>query len=172
MELTGLYKCEVSADAPLFHTIIKSAYVVVTVEPGSVPEINVEKTKYTLGERIRANCTSRYAYPAANLSFFINDVEARNTDTSRVSLYVEAERRGLESSVGELDAVAVPSMFSGPEGGRARLTCLATQYHLYRATADLYLLEDTPQLAHVLGPSLRNTGEHPVVYPTTNLGAE
>lgn len=29
-DLTGFYKCEVSADAPLFHTGIKSALVIVT----------------------------------------------------------------------------------------------------------------------------------------------
>ncbi|KAL1140703.1 hypothetical protein AAG570_000633, partial [Ranatra chinensis] len=152
-ELTGLYKCEVSADAPLFHTIIRSAYVVVTVEPNSVPELTVEKTKYTLGERIRANCSSRSAYPAANLTFFINNMQVANSDMTKLSMYVETDRGGLETSVLELETVAVPLMFSREEGGRLRLRCLATQYSLYTSSADLFLQEDTPQLAHVLGPS-------------------
>lgn len=28
-DMTGYYKCEVSADAPLFHTAIKTAYVTI-----------------------------------------------------------------------------------------------------------------------------------------------
>ena len=31
-----------------------------------------EKQKYSLGEKIRANCTSRASYPAANLTWFVN----------------------------------------------------------------------------------------------------
>ncbi|CAH1404061.1 unnamed protein product [Nezara viridula] len=77
-DLTGIYKCEVSADAPLFHTAIRTAHLVVTVEPESGPEIQLEKTKYTPGERLRANCSSRPAFPAANLTFYINGAKVNN----------------------------------------------------------------------------------------------
>uniref|UniRef100_T1HWC5 CD80-like immunoglobulin C2-set domain-containing protein n=1 Tax=Rhodnius prolixus TaxID=13249 RepID=T1HWC5_RHOPR len=73
-EMTGTYKCEVSADAPLFHTEIKSSHVLVIAKPITLPEIQVEKTKYSVGEKIRANCTSRSSYPAANLTFYANGV--------------------------------------------------------------------------------------------------
>lgn len=46
-----------------------------TEEPEAVPELSLEKSKYTLGERIRANCSSSAAFPAANLTFFINSVQ-------------------------------------------------------------------------------------------------
>uniref|UniRef100_T1HBE4 Ig-like domain-containing protein n=1 Tax=Rhodnius prolixus TaxID=13249 RepID=T1HBE4_RHOPR len=74
-ELTGVYKCEVSADAPLFHTVIRSSHLVVVEEPREQPVIRVEKIKYVLGERIRANCTSRFGFPAANLTFYINNIK-------------------------------------------------------------------------------------------------
>ncbi|KAK9503577.1 hypothetical protein O3M35_010106 [Rhynocoris fuscipes] len=72
--MSGQYKCEVSADAPLFHTIIKSARLQVIEKPRTLPEIHVEKTKYSVGEKIRANCTSRSSFPAANLTFYANGV--------------------------------------------------------------------------------------------------
>lgn len=43
--------------------------------------------------------------------------------------------------------------------GRFRLRCIATQYTLYRKAADVWLQEDMPQLAHVLGPSNPNPGK-------------
>ncbi|XP_021942128.1 uncharacterized protein LOC110841141, partial [Zootermopsis nevadensis] len=70
--LTGFYKCEVSADAPLFHTEIKSGLMIVVDLPEGDPALLAEKLKYSLGEKIRANCTSRASYPAANLTWFVN----------------------------------------------------------------------------------------------------
>lgn len=37
--------------------------------------------------------------------------------------------------------------------GKLRLRCLATQFSLYRRSAEVDLQEDTPQLAHVKGPT-------------------
>ncbi|KAJ9594786.1 hypothetical protein L9F63_013918, partial [Diploptera punctata] len=70
--LTGFYKCEVSADAPLFHTEIKSGLMIVVDIPEGDPTLFVEKVKYALGDKIRANCSSRASYPAANLTWFVN----------------------------------------------------------------------------------------------------
>jgi hypothetical protein len=40
--------------------------------PEGDPTLFAEKHKYSLGEKIRANCTSRASYPAANLTWFVN----------------------------------------------------------------------------------------------------
>jgi hypothetical protein len=40
--------------------------------PDGDPAVFAEKQKYSLGEKIRANCTSRASYPAANLTWFVN----------------------------------------------------------------------------------------------------
>ncbi|KAF6206295.1 hypothetical protein GE061_017525 [Apolygus lucorum] len=152
-EMTGLYKCEVSADAPFFHTVIRSSNLVVIEKPVTVPEILVEKTKYSLGEKIRANCTSRSSYPAANLTFYVNNMPIGTSDLTKLYWYVKSERGGLETSLLELETTAVPSLFVD---GRLRLRCIATQYNLYRKAADAWLQEDMPQLAHVLGPSHPN----------------
>ncbi|XP_046681429.1 uncharacterized protein LOC124368197 [Homalodisca vitripennis] len=71
-DMTGYYKCEVSADAPLFHTGIKTSYVTVAEEPWTLPVLTAEKSKYSLGDKIRANCTSLGGYPLANLTWYIN----------------------------------------------------------------------------------------------------
>ncbi|KAJ8880546.1 hypothetical protein PR048_017016 [Dryococelus australis] len=55
--------------------------VVVTEFSDENPILEVEKLKYSLGEKIRANCTSRPSYPAANLTWFINGQQPRNEDS-------------------------------------------------------------------------------------------
>lgn len=99
--LTGYYECEISADAPSFHTVIQKMLIIVvgtlttatyfvienlnswqpfkfrelffTEKPEAGPALHAEKMKYSGGEIIKANCTSRRAFPAANLTWFIND---------------------------------------------------------------------------------------------------
>ena len=81
--------------------------------------------------------------------------QVRNSEMTRLGWYVQAERGGLETSLLELETVAVALLF---REGRLTLRCLASQFSLYQSSSDMFLHEDTPQLAHVLGPSLRNTG--------------
>ncbi|KAF6203929.1 hypothetical protein GE061_002267 [Apolygus lucorum] len=147
-ELSGNYKCEVSADAPSFHTIIQESHVTVVEEPQDLPSITVEKHKYTYGEKIRANCSSRSSFPAANLTFFINDKEVGNNDFTSHTLFIKSEGNGLETALLALVTTAVPMIF--PEG-RLQLSCLASQFNLYRQSTAIILQEDTPTLAHVLG---------------------
>ncbi|BES97225.1 IG [Nesidiocoris tenuis] len=149
-ELSGVYKCEVSADAPSFHTIIQESQVTVVVEPLDLPTISIEKLKYTYGEKIKANCSSRSSFPAANLTFLINEKEVGNNDFTSHTLFIKSETDGLETARLALVTTAVPSLF--PEG-RLQLSCLAWQFNLYRQSTALILQEDTPQLAHVLGAS-------------------
>ncbi|XP_073984408.1 uncharacterized protein isoform X2 [Rhodnius prolixus] len=140
-ELTGFYGCEVSADAPLFHTGIMSAPVIVTEEPASLPDLSVEKGKYSLGEKIRANCTSQGGYPPANLTWYINGKEVKEWVGTIV-----VEVPGMS----EVEFEARSSLF---RDGKLRLRCLATQFTLYRQSAEIDLQEDIPQLAHVMGPT-------------------
>jgi hypothetical protein len=46
--------------------------------PDGDPTLFAEKHKYSLGERIRANCSSRASYPAANLTWFVNGQQVLN----------------------------------------------------------------------------------------------
>lgn len=41
-------------------------------EPWFMPVLTAEKSKYSLGEKIRANCSSQGGYPLANLTWYYN----------------------------------------------------------------------------------------------------
>lgn len=61
---------------------------------------------------------------------------------------------GLESAVSRLEADARPELF---RDGRLRLRCLATMFTLYRKTDETEIVEDTPRLALVVGPTQPHT---------------
>ncbi|XP_039292509.1 uncharacterized protein LOC120353317 [Nilaparvata lugens] len=124
--------------------------VFVTEEPLLLPRLTVEKSKYSNNERIRANCTSEAAFPAANLTWLINNIQLReNPPAIRVHTRLLTDQsRGLETAVSSLALEARPGYFVE---GRLQLTCVATQYHIYRRNATVLLQEDTPQIAPVMG---------------------
>lgn len=42
------------------------------------PELQLEKPQYSLGEKLRANCSSPPSNPPANITWFINDKEVKS----------------------------------------------------------------------------------------------
>ncbi|PSN52879.1 hypothetical protein C0J52_14474, partial [Blattella germanica] len=47
--------------------------ILFTDTPKEIPSLTVDKFRYSSGEQIQANCTSRASFPAANLTWFVND---------------------------------------------------------------------------------------------------
>lgn len=41
------------------------------------PELQLEKPQYSLGEKLKANCSSPSSNPPANITWFINDKEVK-----------------------------------------------------------------------------------------------
>ncbi|VVD02711.1 unnamed protein product [Leptidea sinapis] len=78
--LSGRYRCEVSADAPFFHTTYKSATMRVIELPDSQPIVRAQKSWYSVGDMLRANCTSSPADPPANLTWLLNGYEVKGLD--------------------------------------------------------------------------------------------
>lgn len=78
--LSGRYRCEVSADAPFFHTVYKSAYMRVVELPDAQPKMHAQKSWYSIGDMLRANCTSPPADPPANLTWLLNGQEVKGLD--------------------------------------------------------------------------------------------
>ncbi|XP_024940639.1 uncharacterized protein LOC107267508 isoform X2 [Cephus cinctus] len=76
-ELTGRYKCEVSADAPSFHTAIKEAPMEVVDVPETNPTIVAERQRLPAGETLRANCTSGPSRPAPVIKWTLNGNHTR-----------------------------------------------------------------------------------------------
>uniref|UniRef100_A0A336MLS9 CSON003441 protein n=1 Tax=Culicoides sonorensis TaxID=179676 RepID=A0A336MLS9_CULSO len=73
---TGVYKCEVSGDAPAFPVVYDSRNMTVYALPLSDPVVTGLGQRYEIGDFVFANCTSDISYPAAHLSWYINDVKA------------------------------------------------------------------------------------------------
>lgn len=146
LELSGTYKCEISADAPSFHTDIAVAQMIVVDMPDDRPLIIVEKTEYEVGERLRANCTSPRSYPAANLTWYVNDKPVSTNHIREFPNmidpdYMETSRLGLEF---DTDG-------SSFQGGKLSVKCLARIYSLYRKITEVAINEEKPRLASVLG---------------------
>ncbi|CAH0728817.1 unnamed protein product, partial [Brenthis ino] len=78
--LSGRYRCEVSADAPFFHTVYKSAYMRVVELPETGPVVRAQKSWYSIGDMLRANCTSSPADPPSNLTWLLNGYEVKGLD--------------------------------------------------------------------------------------------
>lgn len=150
-DLTGYYKCEISADAPLFHTDIKSVLIFVIEKPEVGPLLSVSKSKYAHGEVIQANCSSKRAFPAVNITWFLNGKALTKNGSKLDALTILPEFGGLETSRSSIRIIATVGMF---ENNRLRLGCVASQFDLYNEMTEIELLEDTPQLAHVFSPVL------------------
>ncbi|XP_034824331.1 uncharacterized protein [Maniola hyperantus] len=82
----GRYRCEVSADAPSFHTQVRSAYIHVVELPPDKPTIKAEKGWYASGDSLRAQCISPPADPPANLTWLLNgrDIQGKPIIQQRI----------------------------------------------------------------------------------------
>ncbi|XP_026328744.1 uncharacterized protein LOC113236783 [Hyposmocoma kahamanoa] len=78
--LSGRYRCEVSADAPYFHTVFKSAYMRVVDLPPAGPTVQTAKSWYSPGDRLEANCTTPASDPPLNLTWLINGQKPKGRD--------------------------------------------------------------------------------------------
>ncbi|XP_068624786.1 uncharacterized protein [Battus philenor] len=70
--LSGDYQCEVSADAPLFHTDIRSAPLTVVDPPFRAPRLTISRVSYARNDLLHANCSVDEAYPAPNITWTID----------------------------------------------------------------------------------------------------
>lgn len=72
-DLTGQFQCEVSEDAPLFHTDIRIAVMQVIELPNEEPRMIVEKKTLLANDNLKATCTVGTSFPAANITWYINN---------------------------------------------------------------------------------------------------
>ncbi|XP_063705962.1 uncharacterized protein LOC134835041 [Culicoides brevitarsis] len=97
-EVAGLYQCEVSEDAPLFHTDIRSAKMQVVELPDANPAITLVKRFLIPSETLKAYCTVGTSYPTANITWYINGRKVYKTPHQRISIQIY-ENKGVTSSL-------------------------------------------------------------------------
>ncbi|XP_042213973.1 cell adhesion molecule 3-like [Homarus americanus] len=73
---SGKYKCEITAEWPQFYTADKSNTMTVVDVPQEKPKIRGIKNKYHIGDEVHLTCTSAKSFPAANLTWYINNEKA------------------------------------------------------------------------------------------------
>jgi len=95
-ETTGLYRCEISGEAPLFQTASQETVLVVVNLPDEGPIITGSSPRYQVGDQLNISCYSRNSLPAAKLKWYINGEEA---DTDLLGEYViKSDVNKLETS--------------------------------------------------------------------------
>jgi hypothetical protein len=72
-DLSGVYQCEVSEDAPLFHTDIRTAVMSVVELPTDEPKMIVDKKVLFANDNLKATCQVGTSHPTVNITWFVNN---------------------------------------------------------------------------------------------------
>ncbi|XP_065342914.1 uncharacterized protein LOC135941357 isoform X2 [Cloeon dipterum] len=83
-DLTGVFSCEVTADAPSFRTASASKNITIVEMPNLAPNVTVEKSLSDEGlSIISVNCTNFYSKPPGKLSIFLNEEPVKEKDLEK-----------------------------------------------------------------------------------------
>ncbi|XP_034945604.1 uncharacterized protein [Chelonus insularis] len=149
LDATGVYKCEVSAEAPQFATAHGQAYMEVIAPPTEGPTITGVENIYATGDILALNCTSGKSYPAAQITWFINDIKVK-ADSEMI-----IRHRDLLSTVSSLRLEVGPHHLTV---GRINVRCVSIVRTSERATERFEDLRETNILVQgrtsFIGPCL------------------
>ncbi|XP_075160063.1 beaten path IV [Haematobia irritans] len=119
---TGLYRCEISAEAPNFSSVQGEGRMDVVYLPRDGPHIKGQQFQYQIGEILNLNCTSGKSHPASHLQWFINDQPV--VDGQYLVRYNDTvHRHGLITSTLGLEMTVDARHF---HNGAMRVKCLAS----------------------------------------------
>ncbi|XP_058451629.1 uncharacterized protein LOC131430573 [Malaya genurostris] len=124
LKSSGLYRCEISAEAPSFDSVQGEGRMDVIYIPKDGPHINgdVDRHSYSMGETLELNCTSGRSYPASTLQWYLNDQLV--TDPGMLVPYPRFQNaHGLIISYLGLNVVVGPHHY---ENGILRIKCVAS----------------------------------------------
>ncbi|KAK7085466.1 hypothetical protein SK128_004493, partial [Halocaridina rubra] len=146
LEAGGVYRCEVSAEAPSFHTESAVALMTVVDLPDSKPRISGAQMSYQMEEEVMLNCTSLNSRPAASLTFYINDEQA---DPFWLVHYesIKDPTTGLETAVLGLKFPLWPRLL---RRGTVNVKCTAEISNLYFDSSEILVAGDIPYHASIM----------------------
>uniref|UniRef100_A0A182QWE7 Ig-like domain-containing protein n=1 Tax=Anopheles farauti TaxID=69004 RepID=A0A182QWE7_9DIPT len=140
--VTGKYSCEVSADAPSFHTMIVSGDMEIIEPPPEKPSITGLQGRYRPGDILRGNCTSINSKPPANLTWTINDVPIIQQYFKQYRP-IKDTHTGLETAILGINILVAHGHFIN---GKLKLKCQATIHQIYDESSEWYVEEDRPRI--------------------------
>ncbi|XP_063587554.1 uncharacterized protein LOC134764817 [Penaeus indicus] len=143
----GVFRCEVSAEAPSFHTESQVANMVVVDLPDGKPIITGVQESYQMHDNVNLNCTSFHSQPAAELTFYINGGQA---DPSWLVRYTPHEdpTTGLETSMLGLKFPLWPRLFR--RGSTVTVKCTASILNMYFDSSEAVIQSDMPYHASIM----------------------
>ncbi|KAG5894769.1 hypothetical protein JTB14_005205 [Gonioctena quinquepunctata] len=124
---TGLFRCEVSAEAPSFASAQGEAKMEVGELPTENPEITGVEEDYQIGDEINLNCTSGMSHPASILHWYINEQQIQKPE-ALIQFPAEHHQNGLVSSVLGLTFRLSSHHF---RGGSMRVKCVASMMPMF-----------------------------------------
>uniref|UniRef100_A0A1B6KPF4 Ig-like domain-containing protein n=1 Tax=Graphocephala atropunctata TaxID=36148 RepID=A0A1B6KPF4_9HEMI len=148
--LSGKYRCEVSADAPNFHTQVVSTHMHVIHSLEGEPRILLEKTRYSVGDTLKGNCTAPPSSPPANITWVVNGHKALPKSIRHIIWRNGFEEDAKSMTIADLEFEVNLSVVPGG-GGKLEVRCIADVYRAYATEAKVVLTEEKPRLASVLG---------------------
>ncbi|XP_037091693.1 uncharacterized protein LOC119111918 [Pollicipes pollicipes] len=118
---TGHFQCQVSDEAPTFHTFSDGATMMVVALPKAGPFIFGQDSARNTDGFLSLNCTADKSKPAARLQWLINNHQAQSQFVSRLPTIVDSS--GMETATLGLRLPLRSDMF---RSGATELTCRAT----------------------------------------------
>ncbi|KPU73154.1 uncharacterized protein Dana_GF14785, isoform C [Drosophila ananassae] len=146
LQSSGLYRCEVSGEAPAFNTVAESETMTVVVTPNHGPKITGGQPRYQIGDTVRVNCTSSPSKPACQLNWFINGEPVQKMHLRHFDKIV-VNRDGLEMSRLGLEFRVRGYHF---KHGDMKLKCVAKISSLYLQSNEESVESDRQQRAPAL----------------------
>ncbi|XP_065567307.1 uncharacterized protein LOC136031546 isoform X2 [Artemia franciscana] len=126
-DTAGRYRSEIVAEGPSFQTMSNAQHLSVVQIPSEDPIITGGQLRYSIGDIVDVNCTSKDSLPAANLTWYIN---GDPVDRSYLRQYPleEVQETGLQSITLGLQFKVRQKHF---KHGGLKIKCLATLAALY-----------------------------------------
>ncbi|XP_018006402.1 uncharacterized protein LOC108664337 [Hyalella azteca] len=147
---SGVMRCEISEEAPSFHTDAKTARLEVVDLPDSPPLLSPLQAVYELHQQVQLNCSSVNAYPPPTLVFFINSEPVNPTWVGRNESFRSRVLDGLPlyTSTRQLQFRLLPRLLNND--GRLLVKCTAEIAGIYWETNEVELPIDQPQRASIM----------------------
>ncbi|XP_042884616.1 cell adhesion molecule 3-like [Penaeus japonicus] len=133
---TDVYRCEMVAEGPPFHTLQRSANMTVVVVPDGPPVITGSQEYYHLHDLVTLNCTAPLAQPGVTLTWFLNDKEALPESVRLVDR--ETNPAGLERITTRLSLHVTQNHF---QNAAMTIKCMASLANLYLQSAQVIIRE-------------------------------
>ncbi|XP_043065252.1 uncharacterized protein LOC108094344 [Drosophila ficusphila] len=146
LQSSGVYRCEVSGEAPAFNTVSESETMTVVVTPNHGPKITGGQPRYQIGDTVRVNCTSSPSKPVCHLSWLINGEPVQKTHLRQFDKVV-VNRDGLEMARLGLEFRVRAYHF---KHGDMKLKCVAKISSLYLQSNEESVESDRQQRAPAL----------------------